>query len=281
MTVALRRLPDGVRIGVTDNGSVPAAAVVARPSFPNSLEPDAPLRIEDEATTGRGLAIVSMLATAWGVDTTSDSKEIWCDLQREAHDHFVTGPTVTDDDQTSTTASSLPPGWAVVRLAGCPVELSMRQDEHLDELIRELQLMRTASTTSQALAEHLQELLSEPAHARHTGRRTAQLAWQSGAKLIDVEMAMPREFGPRVLALHEAVNRADVLCEQMQMLTVASPPELRALRRWMAHEVSHQLGHDAAPVSWTDWVAGHPVGVAERDRLESAAVKPPAPRGCA
>jgi anti-sigma regulatory factor (Ser/Thr protein kinase) len=33
-----------------------------------------------EAATGRGLALVDQLATAWGVDTSSEGKEVWAEI---------------------------------------------------------------------------------------------------------------------------------------------------------------------------------------------------------
>ncbi len=59
--------------------TVPAQAVMPRPSFP---DPDDPveLLLEDEATTGRGLAIVSILASDWGVETTRGGKRVWFEI---------------------------------------------------------------------------------------------------------------------------------------------------------------------------------------------------------
>ncbi len=162
-------------------------------------------------------------------------------------------------DDPSPTAAALPPGWALVRLAGCPVELSLRQDEHLDELVRELQLISAdrGNSRSQALAAQIQDLLISPAHARFTGRRLAEQAAAAGRDVVDIDMAMPHEFGPMVQRLQEAVMAADALCEQMELLTVASPPELRALRAWMAGELVAQIDHGAPPVSWSDWLRGN------------------------
>ena len=58
-----------------------------------------------------------------------------------------------------------------------------------------------------------------------------------------------------MLRLAELVAEADRLCEQEQLLTLASSPELRELRAWMAHEVSGQLHHGATPVTWPEWQA--------------------------
>ncbi len=149
--------------------------------------------------------------------------------------------------------STLPPGWALVRLVECPVELSLQQDSHLDELVRELQLLSLdeGNDDSAALAEEIHGLLVSPTHARLAGRRAAERARAAGQATVDIEMAMPREFGGLVVRLEEAVKRADVLCEDGRLLTLASSPELRALRAWMTHEVlgaDHRRGRARAVV---------------------------------
>ena len=71
---------------------------------------------------------------------------------------------------------------------------------------------------------------------------------------VDVDMAMPHEFSSMVQRLQQAVTAADELCEQMQLLTVASAPEIRELRAWMAHELVAQIERGDPPVSWSDWL---------------------------
>jgi anti-sigma regulatory factor (Ser/Thr protein kinase) len=250
---------DVVRVSVEDDGGVPAQAVTPRPSFPDPEDP-VELLLEDEATTGRGLAIVSILASDWGVETTRGGKRVWFEITGTADEHGVRLPKMHHDEAAERSEPSepmLPAGWALVRLAGCPVRLSLRQDEHLDELIRELQLVGAdrANPTLQALALELQELLSGPAHARHMGRRIAQRAAAEGREFIDVDMAMPREFSAEVQKLDMAVKAADVLCEEMRLLTLASSGDLRALRAWMTEEVVQQALHGAAPVAWEHWLS--------------------------
>jgi anti-sigma regulatory factor (Ser/Thr protein kinase) len=259
MEISMRRIDDVVRISVEDDGIVPPDAVVPRSSLP--IPGDGPDDLLDnEATTGRGLAIVSMLASDWGVDTTTGGgKRIWVDVADGGDEFDVRPPrTGTESDLESgreaRPAGALPPGWVLVRLVGCPVGLSLRQDEHLDELIRELQLL--ASDRSSQVASEARELLTGPAHARHMGRRTALEAAAAGLTTVDIDMVVPREAGHAVLRLQELVAEADRLCEEEQLLTLASPPALRELRAWMAHELSCQLQEGAAPVTWTDWQAG-------------------------
>jgi hypothetical protein len=245
---------DVVRISVEDEGAVPAQAVTPRPSFPDPEDPTE-LLLDDEATTGRGLGIVSILASDWGVETTEAGKRVWLEITGTTDQHGVRPPTTEDSEPAEEPSSMLPAGWVKVRLAGCPVRLSLRQDEHLDELIRELQLVGSdrANATSRSLAVELRDLLSGPAHARHMGRRIAQRADAEGRDAIDIDMAMPREFAAEVLKLDAAVKAADVHCEQMRLLTVASSDELRALRAWLTHEIVAQARYGADPVPWEGW----------------------------
>ena len=256
MHIGVGLVEDVVRVSVEDDGAVPAQAVVPRPSFPDPADAGE-LVLADEATTGRGLAIVSILASDWGVESTQGGKRVWFEITDAAKEHAVRLPTTHDDEPADRSESVLPSGWARVRLAGCPVRLSLRQDEHLDELIRELQLVGADrdNPTSQALARELQGLLSGPAHARHMGRRVAQQAAAAGQDYIDIDMAMPVEFSVEVQKLDLAVKAADVHCEEMRLLTLASSEQLRALRAWMTEEVVRQLQDAAAPVPWEEWMA--------------------------
>ncbi len=143
----------------------------------------------------------------------------------------------------------------MVRLEGCPVDLSLRQDQHLDDLVRELTLMSADhhnNPASAELAKRLEAILRAPAHARLAGRRQARLARSRGERLVDVEMAMPREFSADVRQLHEAVTEADVHCEEQRLLTLTSPADLRELRTLddrgdhragRAGRLAGQLGH--------------------------------------
>ena len=253
MEIAMQPRGTSVRVSVEDDGAVPAEVVSPRATFEWD---DDGFSLDDEPTTGRGLAIVSVLAREWGVEHTPEGKRVWAELSEQEPEHEVVPPTTASVEDPAPSEGALPPGWALVRLVGCPVELSLRQDEHLDELVRELQLISADSgdSRSQAVAAQIQDLLISPAHARFTGRRQAEKALAEGRATLDVEMAMPHEFSPMVQRLQQAVHAADELCEQMQLLTLASTPELRELRAWMTHELMAQIERDEPPVSWADWL---------------------------
>jgi hypothetical protein len=248
MTVTLSMREGGVRVGVEDDGQVPRAVVVPRADFGGDEQRD----LADEPTTGRGLAIVELLASGWGVDEASAGKRVWADFGVEQPEGgHRPGPTAHD------VPPALPQGWTLVRLADCPVRLSLRQDEHLDELVRELQLLNADedNASSQALAASIQGLLAAPAHARYTGRRTAQLALEAGRDEVDIDMAVPDESSVMIRELQHAVSAADRLCEETKLLTLASPRDLRDLRRWMTEEIVAQIEQRRSPVPWRVWSA--------------------------
>jgi hypothetical protein len=66
LSVVVRAVRTGVRIEVGDHS--PAEPVVRR--------------YEDEAMTGRGLALVDQLASRWGVDRHPDGKVVWFELDQ-------------------------------------------------------------------------------------------------------------------------------------------------------------------------------------------------------
>lgn len=267
--VCVLDLDEVVRLWVEDDGPALTAAIVPRTSLPNLSLADAPDDLDlllDAPATGRGLAIVSVLASDWGVEELAGGKRVWADLPRG--DRAAAGPAPSrrgsdarppsvGPGEVTATPDALPEGWVLVRLSGCPVQLSLRQDQHLDELVRELTLISVGGSSPEAaeLADRLEAILRAPAHARAAGRRQSQAALERGESTVDVEMAMPRAFGAEVRRLHAAVHEADVLCDDRRLLTLSSSPEIRNFRDWMTEEITAQIEYDAEPVTWADWLS--------------------------
>ncbi|WP_414169175.1 ATP-binding protein [Streptoverticillium reticulum] len=63
--LTLQRLPDGVRVTVSDSSS----------RLPVVLEPDW------FSTSGRGMFLLSRTADAWGADPTLSGKDVWIELR--------------------------------------------------------------------------------------------------------------------------------------------------------------------------------------------------------
>ena len=253
MRVEMWRSGDVVRMSVEDDGDEPLAVVAPRADY----RPDGGSQshaLDSEPTTGRGLAIVGFIASTWGVERTRDGKRIWAELGGDG----AINPAVEEAAAPAADGGPLPPDWALVRLAGCPVRLSLRQDEHLDELTREFQLLSADrdNDASLALARQIEGLLHAPAHARFTGRRLAEVADRAGRTHVDIDMAMPRLASTWVRELQQAVLAADALCDDRRLLTLASTQDLRDLRAWMTESIVAQIEHGAAPETWDDWRAG-------------------------
>ena len=249
--VAVQPSPHSVRLSVTDDGPLPRDVVVP-------VRRRASSSADDEPATGRGLMIVSRLASAWGVDETPSGKVVWLVLDGSGDTRRTPASSSAGPDRTSHV--DLPPGWHRVQLLGCPVPLSLRQDQHLDELVRELQLIEAGSPSEPSgdLGHVIERLLGRQAHARHAGRRIAQDAAAQGRETIDIEMPVPRQAVSDVLELHELVQAADALCEKQEMLTLASAPDVRNLRAWMVHEFVQQVERGAPATTYAAWLQDEP-----------------------
>ena len=76
MEVALEALDRGVRISVEDEGVHAEGSMTPRHHYADGLD-----GVEDPLTSGRGLAIVSFLASEWGVTPTGLGKRVWVELR--------------------------------------------------------------------------------------------------------------------------------------------------------------------------------------------------------
>lgn len=255
--IVLDDRPGAVRICVDDQGMVPAAAVVQWRRSPTEEIDDELSTLEALTSTGRGLMIVAALSSDWGVEETGAGKRVWFQLTYDDEvAQQVEAPPPPEVTAAAPSPDSLPQGWHVVRLARCPVRLSLRQDRHLDELIRELQIVDAGDVKpSRELARVISDLLQEQASARHMGRLTAQEAAAAGLETIDIDMTVPAEAAEAVQELNRAVRAADALCRDRELLTLASSQEVVLLREWMAQEIMTQIRAGTPPTAYEDWLA--------------------------
>lgn len=253
MQVALSDLEPVVRLSVEDAGGLVPLPAVAPPPTPASGDLPA---VEALGTTGRGLAIVSVLAEAWGIDERVDGRRVWADLAGDGIEHEVRAPLVAFADHSTPMQADVPADWARVRMLRCPVQLGVRVDQRLDDLIRELQLIDSdeGPTPPRELGKLIERLVTRPAFARHLGRRIALDAAAEGLDYVDIEMTLPREMASLVRELLAADNLADEICEIHHLLTPRSTPEMVSLRTWFTECIVSQAEEDAAPVPYEEWL---------------------------
>lgn len=256
MQVRMSDLDPAVRLSVEDAGGlVPLPAVTPSP-MPAARQGDDLPPVEALGTTGRGLAIVSVLAESWGIEEHDEGRRIWADLAGDGVEHEVRPPMAFRDPTTPQTGV-LPADWVTVRMPRCPVQLGLRVDQRLDDLVRELQLIDSEEGPAppRALAKLIEQLVTRPAFARHMGRRIALEAAAEGLEYVDLEMTLPREMASSVRDLLAADNLADEICETHHLLTLRSTSEMVSLRTWITECIVTQAAEDTAPVPYQEWLA--------------------------
>jgi len=152
-------------------------------------------------------------------------------------------------------------GLATVRIVNVPMAVYILASEHGDELMRELALIAARSHSgggpdASAVPVRLTGLVEE-LRARFSGFTlgpTSALGEAAGRgdATIDVVYTLPREAGQAASDLGVLLDEADEFCRAGDLLTLSTPPEAVAFRRWFLGEFVRQVdGHP--PISWPDW----------------------------
>lgn len=217
-TVAVRRIPHGVRVDVQDDRPERLPVVV-----PTSLEP------LDTGVTGRGLMLVAAVAHRWGYFTTDAAKTVWFELTDD------TGPRSPDPvvELTERRASS---DAVTVRLVGMPVHAAIASGVQVDELVREIQLHHRK--LDEADLDLLHDLLDRTAGARLLGRQAAFKAASRGAAHFDLELASTPDERQ---ALADLVPLLARLARERAVETSGITVDVVALRMWINAEVAAQV----------------------------------------
>lgn len=153
-------------------------------------------------------------------------------------------------------------------LLGYPAQLGAWQREHMDGLERELALVMLAAEDGATSAPG--RLLSLAAHVRTTyaaeldePTRQREEAAARGDLRVDISYPAVPGASEIVRAWGDALDAVDRYCEAGDLLSLATPPLLVQLRRWVLGELLAQLD-GAEPTPW--------VGPAERPRAGSDAL---------
>lgn len=143
-----------------------------------------------------------------------------------------------------------------------PLPVAAKAQQHFDELLREFALMQGSDDEQHVprrLLEIVDRLTKQFAGVNDDARARLDAAIASGHPVIDDHvLELPPEAGPASSALGDVLDEADEYCRQgKHLLTLATPPDCLAYRRWYLSEVIGQL-EGAAPTPWPESV--HRIG---------------------
>jgi hypothetical protein len=147
-----------------------------------------------------------------------------------------------------------------VHIIGMPLDVQRRAQQHADELIRELTLVAEGMRQHHGPGElpaRLVELVGDltGTYSRFTVEQEQQLAdaLEEGRDTVDLDYVLPTSVSGAVRSLADILDEADEYCRAGQhLLTLATPPDLVAYRRWYLDEFTRQAA-GAAPMSWADY----------------------------
>ena len=143
-----------------------------------------------------------------------------------------------------------------IRMLGLPVPLWAETKQHVDELLREFELMLAGRATDHDGDDTPARLvtLANTLQAQYGGseERDAELfaALEAGRETVDLEIELPVEAAEGAKALDAMLDEVDAYCRRGEhLLTLASAPEMVAFRQWYLREVVAQL-QGAPPTPW-------------------------------
>jgi len=149
-----------------------------------------------------------------------------------------------------------------VRLLELPVPMFAAAQQHSDELLREFQLMagdhslqETPHHGSRPVPVRLLALVEAfgNSYGTFTGEAEARLAdaVRSGDSVLDeLVYEVPTSAGAAAEQLGRMLDEADDFCRQGEhLLTLATPADQVAFRRWYLSEFARQINGEA-PIRW-------------------------------
>ncbi len=225
-----------------------------------------------QATTGRGLRLVTALTSDCGVHPRDDvgGKEVWFRIRDDAQ---VVEPTVDDllaawdlDDVSAFAAWDSDEGRAAlespvarpVALRAMPALLWLATRQHHDGLLRELTLYVAEHddvTVDLGLADRARLLITRTLLAELERLGVDPLApdiavlQEQLGQGVDLELAVPDDLGLAYEALQDALDAAERLAAEGRLLVRPGLPEIVAVRDWACEQVIAQLA-GAPPLPW-------------------------------
>jgi hypothetical protein len=152
-------------------------------------------------------------------------------------------------------------GLAEVRILRMSLPVFRRAAEQNDELLREFALIRVEG--SDHVPARLLALIGE-LNARFGGFSTdptaaLEAALERDEQEVNLVYRVPVETKQAVLELSALLDEADDFCRAGDLLTLATPPESLAFRRWFLDEFLRQVDGEP-PRSWPEAIGAETGG---------------------
>ena len=145
-----------------------------------------------------------------------------------------------------------------LELLNFPVDRFQRARQHAAAVQRELDVLRSEGAREGHVPRRADDIVAD-LDARFTGYRSTMdvldALVEGGTDHADVVIPVlgePAERADAVQGLADLLDEIDAYCESGdQLLTLATPPDLRQFRAWLFAEVTGQL-RGATPCPWDD-----------------------------
>lgn len=195
----------------------------------------------EDATTGRGLEMLELLADDHGVEPLADEGKLaWFRLG------VVPGTPV--DESVTGHGAGIPQLTTTIRLVDLPVPLYCAWQQHADALLREAMLAAFDEDNPEAHGDFA--LAGRALSAMADAFSDVFAMRDDDVASADVPLDIDTSAVPWFPILREQLSRATAMSVAGQLLVPPSLPEIVAVRNWMCDEVARQ----AAGLSPTPWV---------------------------
>ncbi len=147
-----------------------------------------------------------------------------------------------------------------VHVQRCPLRIYAKANEHMEELKREFALLamrpqEAGHEVPKRLLDLIDELSERYANLTEAPDQVRDAALERGDEFVDLTFHVPGSVAAASEALDQILDEVDEYCRRGQhLLTLATPPDSLAFRKWYLAEFVRQLG-GAAPTPWPDYLA--------------------------
>jgi hypothetical protein len=244
--VSVRIDDENVRIEVEDTS--PAAPVLREYGL--------------DASTGRGLRVVSTAASEWGVETTSSGKAVWATLfttTTGAIPSKMSSPHLSYREDATRSPNVLDAlGEEQKYLAAfknIPVDLYLQLEAHNESLVREFSLLSIQVTGDEQhhMPERLREavVMSTKMDIRFTMLRIgARAATRDKQPWFSMDLHLTKSGAQALERYGKWAAAADELSDEKLLLTASANAEVQALRSWLIEETLSQIQRGEPATAW-------------------------------